>query len=92
MLHVYLLLFVAKKHKEAISDEVKSGCFIFSNGDRYGIPHCTIILFNYCYYISTVYTGHKIVIWHLLNFMALTYDTIRYDTIRYDIDLRALKS
>ena len=35
---LYLHLFVAKKHKEDTSfDELKSGNFMFSNGDRYGI-------------------------------------------------------
>jgi len=47
VLHLYLLLFVAKKHKEETSyDEVKSGNFVFSNGDRYGICSVNTTVFD----------------------------------------------
>jgi len=35
-LPVHLHVFVAKKQKEETPEEVKSGSFVFSNGDRYG--------------------------------------------------------
>jgi len=34
---LHVLLFVGKKQKEEVPEEVKSGVFVFSNGDRYGM-------------------------------------------------------
>jgi len=34
---VYFYLFTAKKQKEETPEEMKSGSFVFSNGDRYGM-------------------------------------------------------
>jgi len=55
ILHLHLFLFVAKKQKEEAPEEVKSGIFVFSNGDRYGTVIFAEILLEYLFCTSVMF-------------------------------------
>jgi len=59
-LHFYSLSFVAKKHKEETPvDELRTGQFVFSNGDRYGI--CSFMQVVFAINLSTTITFASLV-------------------------------